>query len=123
MDYREREIVVIRRVIAYALLSGEMVLRGMAPLNAAELGRLFFSAAERKAMNEKRALPPLKPIATVAKKESVESDVKESAEASESVRLPNPKMTGKVIRSSGNNTIWFNQYPQYKRANNRTNSD
>jgi hypothetical protein len=123
MDYREREIVVIRRVIAYALLSGEMVLMGMAPLNAAELGRLFFSAAERKAMNEKRALPPPKPIATVAKKESVESDVKESAEAGESVRLPNPKMTGKVIRSSGNNTIWLNQYPQYKRANNRTNSD
>ena len=123
MDYREREIVVMGRVLIWASLWLGIMLMGISTLNAEELSRLFFSPAERKAMNERRAAPPPKPIASAAKKESVETDVKASAEVGESVRLPNPKITGKVIRSSGNNTIWFNQYPQYKRANTRTNSD
>jgi hypothetical protein len=123
MDYCERKIVLIHRFRVFASLWVGIMLVSIPSLHADELGRLFFSPAERKAMNERRASPPPKPIANAPKKESVEPDVQESTEAGESVRLPNPKMTGKVIRSSGNNTIWFNQYPQYKRANNRTNSD
>jgi hypothetical protein len=123
MDYREREIVVIHRIVACALLSATIALMGASALNAAELGRLFFSPAERKAMNERRAAPQPKAIASSVKNKTVVADVQDESKINESVPLPNPKMTGKVIRSSGNNTIWFNQYPQYKRANDRTNSD
>lgn len=113
MDYRQREIVVICRFHVSALLWIGITMIGISTLNAEELSRLFFSPAERKAMNERRTLPPPKPIASAARKESVEPDVKASAEVGESVRLPNPKITGKVIRSSGNDTIWFNQSPNY----------
>lgn len=85
--------------------------------NSEELGRLFFDAAERQAMNDKRLSPKPKPIASVTKKESPAPEPKEQAEVTESVRLRAPKITGKVIRSSGNNTLWVNQYPQYQRRN------
>ncbi len=114
MDYSEREIVVISRIVLWLWL-GTIVFVTPA-LNAEELGRLFFNGAERKAMNEKRLPPKLKPIASVTQKESAEPKVKASAEVSESVRIPDPKITGKVIRSSGNNTVWLNRYPQYERA-------
>jgi hypothetical protein len=82
-------------------------------MNAAELGRLFFSPAERKAMNEKRLSPTFKPVARAIKSNRSEPDAEDSAEVSESVRLPEPKITGKVTRSSGNNTIWINHSPNY----------
>ncbi|MEO5860929.1 MAG: hypothetical protein ABIW48_00500 [Burkholderiales bacterium] len=122
MDYREREnVVVIFRIDMWLWLA--TIAFGTTVLPAEELGRLFFNAAERKAMNEKRLPPNPKPIASVAKRESPAREAKAPGEESESVRLPDPKITGKVLRSSGNNTIWLNHYPQYKRASKRSTSD
>ena len=113
MDYGERETVVISGTKFCVWLWIGMIVFGATALHAEEFGRLFFNAAERKAMNEKRASPKPKPIASVPKKEGVEPEVKTSAEVRESVRLLEPKITGKVIRSSGNNTIWVNHAPNY----------
>lgn len=121
MDYREREIVVISRILVWLWLG--TIVFGTPALSAEELGRLFFNAAERKAMNEKRLSSNAKPNSSVAKIESSPREAKYPAEESESVRLPDPKITGKVIRSSGNNTIWLNHFPQYKRGNSRATSD
>lgn len=81
--------------------------------NAEQLGRLFFSDAERKALNEKRLSAKIKPTARIEKKDATAPDAETSTEVSESVRLPEPKITGKVIRSSGNDTVWLNHSPNY----------
>ena len=79
---------------------------------AEELGRLFFSAEERWVLNQKRALPaPDLARETLPKQELAASD-----EPTESVPLPAPKVTGRVTRSSGNDTVWMNHQPQYKRG-------
>jgi hypothetical protein len=111
MDYREREIVVISRTHVWLWL-GAIVL-GTPALSAEELERLFFTSAERKAMNEKRVSPAQKPLTGTLKNENPEPEPEAQAEVTESVRLRTPKITGKVIRSSGNDTIWFNQTPNY----------
>lgn len=108
----------ISRVFIYVLLWAEMLLCGASALNAEELGRLFFSSAERKAMNENPVSAAPKSVVAVTQKENPAPEPKASAEVSKSVRLPALKVTGKVIRSSGNNTIWVNHSPQYKREKN-----
>ena len=91
------------------------MLSGFAPQTSAdELGRLFFSAEERQILNQKRIAPIRE-----AKLESVpkaDSEPTAALAPAESVPLPPPKITGQVLRSSGNNTIWMNHFPQYKRG-------
>ena len=79
---------------------------------AAELGRLFFSADERRVLNQKRALP----APDVARKALSKQELAAGDEPTESVPLPPPKVTGRVTRSSGNDTVWMNHHPQYKRG-------
>ncbi len=79
---------------------------------AEELGRLFFGAEERRVLNQKRALPaPDLAQEALPKQEPAAGD-----EPTESVPLPPPKVTGRVTRSSGNDTVWINHHPQYKRG-------
>ena len=81
-------------------------------VQAEELGRLFFNAQERQLLNQKRALPaPDVAREALSKKELAAVD-----EPTESVPLPPPKVTGRVTRSSGNDTVWINHQPQYKRG-------
>ncbi len=79
---------------------------------AEELGRLFFSADERRLLNQKRALP----APDVARKALSKQELAAGDESTESVPLPPPKVTGRVTRSSGNDTVWMNHQPQYKRG-------
>ena len=79
---------------------------------AEELGRLFFSADERRALNQKRALP----APDLAREALSKQELAASDEPTESVPLPPPKVTGRVTRSSGNDTVWMNHHPQYKRG-------
>ena len=79
---------------------------------AEELGRLFFSAVERQVLNQKRSLPaPDKTAGSLPIQKPAAS-----FDSMESVPLPAPKVTGQVTRSSGNNTVWVNHHPQYKRG-------
>ncbi len=79
---------------------------------AEELGRLFFSAEERQVLNQKRSLPaPDKTAGSLPIQKPAAS-----FDSMESVPLPAPKVTGQVTRSSGNNTVWVNHHPQYKRG-------
>ena len=77
-----------------------------------ELGRLFFSAQERQLLNQKRALP----APDLARESLAKQELAASPELTESVPLPPPKVTGRVTRSSGNDTVWINHHPQYKRG-------
>jgi hypothetical protein len=116
MGDREREIFVTlwRKPL---LWTGIALLAWSAPaLSADELGRLFFNATERRAMDEKRRAPKPPPVASTIKNPIAEPEPKPQADITESVPLREPKITGQVIRSSGNNTIWVNHYPQYQRA-------
>ena len=79
---------------------------------AEELGRLFFSAEERWVLNQKRALP----APDLAREALLKQDLAASFDSMESVPLPPPKVTGRVTRSSGNDTVWMNHQPQYKRG-------
>ena len=79
---------------------------------AEELGRLFFSAEERRVLNQKRALP----APDLAREALLKQDLAASFDSMESVPLPPPKVTGRVTRSSGNDTVWMNHQPQYKRG-------
>ncbi len=85
---------------------------GIPDAQADELGRLFFSAEERRLLNQKRVLP----APDLAREALSKQELVASAKVMESVTLPEPKVTGKVIRSSGNNTVWMNHRPQYKRG-------
>ena len=76
---------------------------------AEELGRLFFSADERRVLNQKRALP----APDVAREALPKQELAASDEPTESVPLPPPKVTGRVTRSSGNDTVWMNHSPNY----------
>ena len=79
---------------------------------AEELGRLFFSAEERQVLNQKRSLPaPDKTDGSLPTQKPAAS-----FDSMESVPLPPPKVTGRVTRSSGNDTVWINHQPQYKRG-------
>jgi hypothetical protein len=109
MDHRQGKSIVIRIVAAIFVCC---IFANMS--RAADLGRLFFSADERRIMNQKRVAPMRETKRDVAPKASEESTA--VLEPAESVQLPPPKITGQVIRSSGNNTVWVNHYPQYKRA-------
>ena len=79
---------------------------------AEELGRLFFSAEERQVLNQKRSLPaPDKTDGSLPTQKPAAS-----FDSMESVPLSAPKVTGRVTRSSGNDTVWINHQPQYKRG-------
>lgn len=114
MDHREgKNVVIVLRAHAIALAIA-VVFGGLSPAGSAEMGRLFFTPQERQALNQKR----LRAQASGAHKTDAKSDAELMADAEpiESVPLPPPKITGKVTRSSGNNTLWVNHYPQYKRG-------
>ncbi len=85
---------------------------GMPAAPAEELGRLFFRADERRVLNQKRALP----APYVAREALPKQELAASDEPTESVPLPPPKVTGRVTRSSGNDTVWMNHHPQYNRG-------
>ena len=85
---------------------------GIPAAQAEELGRLFFSADERRVLNQKRALP----APDLARESLLKQELAASDEPTESVPLPPPKVTGRVTRSSGNDTVWMNHHPQYKRG-------
>lgn len=87
-----------------------VILSGFAPQTSAEdLGRLFFSADERRILNQKRSAPSQE-----TSREAVPKPVA-NLEPAESVQLAPPKITGRVVRSSGNNTVWVNETPNYLR--------
>lgn len=109
MDYRERKNIVIKIIASMLLLCSFAAIT-----NAEEIGRLFFSADERRVMNQKRSEPIRQKQRDVAQKSSAE--LAGEIEPTESVPLPPPKITGQVIRSSGHNTVWVNHFPQYKRG-------
>jgi hypothetical protein len=93
-----------------------LVMIMMTPASAEELSRLFFDKQERQSLNQKRTL--VTPAATqrIIPKITSTPELTTNLEPMESVPLPAPKVTGQVIRSSGNNTIWVNHNPQYKRG-------
>jgi hypothetical protein len=108
---------------AFKLVAWLVILSGFAQQTSAdELGRLFFSAEERRLLDQKRTTP-----SQVSSKESMPKLKTESTaklEPAESVLLAPPTITGRVIRSSGNNTIWFNETPNYRRnSTNRQHQD
>ena len=76
---------------------------------AEELARLFFGTQERQVLNQKR-LASAKSHASIERK-----NAKVEEQVSESMPVPAPKITGRVIRSSGNNTVWVNRSPNYVR--------
>jgi hypothetical protein len=80
--------------------------------SAEELGRLFFTPQERQALNAKRELGA-KPAVVAAVPGEGPGPVEDAREEPESVIVPEPSVTGFVIRSSGNNTVWVNQRPNY----------
>jgi hypothetical protein len=113
MGHRERKIFVTSGNKKY-LGVGLFLLAGSAPaLCSDDLGRLFFNATERQALNEKRRAPKPQPVASTMKNPIPEPEPKPQADITESVPLREPKITGQVIRSSGNNTIWVNHAPNY----------
>ncbi len=83
---------------------------------AQELGRLFFDATQRATLDEKRKTQTVKGAAGQVITRKPESDDRSSDAEPQSVRLPEPRITGKVIRSSGNNTVWINHHPNYKKS-------
>ena len=81
-----------------------------APACAESLGRLFFSAAERQALDRKPAPPPV--IETKTENLRTPSPApRPPKRRPEVVAVPEPKVTGFVTRSSGKNTMWLNQKP------------
>ena len=101
---------ITRQRIVFAALVSIVV----APkVSAEELARLFFSAQERQALSQKRLAPPK--AETKKLQSEIASDTVANEDVSESVVLPPPKITGRVVRSSGNNTVWMNQHPQFRR--------
>ena len=85
-------------------------------LRAEELGRLFFDAKQRMTLDEKRKTETVKGSTAQLITWKPELDGALPDAEVQSVPLPEPRITGKVIRSSGNNTVWINHYPQYKRS-------
>jgi hypothetical protein len=111
MDNGEGKIVV-RQIANKCFLFTALVLVMIAPVtHSEELARLFFSAPERQALSQKRLAPP-KSVSTKSQTE-IAADANANEDVSESVVLPPPKITGRVVRSSGNNTIWVNHSPNY----------
>ena len=85
-------------------------------LRAEELGRLFFDAKQRTTLDEKRKMEKVKGSTAQLVTRKPELDEVLSNTEVQSVRLPEPRITGRVTRSSGNNTVWINHYPQYKKS-------
>jgi hypothetical protein len=86
------------------------------------LDRLFFSAEERRALDR----PPRADAPSLATQVTPVPAVREAlppprrpspaSQESRSVEAEPPKVTGYVKRSSGNDTIWLNQQPRYRRS-------
>jgi hypothetical protein len=77
-----------------------------------ELGRLFFTPQERQALDDKRRLGANKAAAGVHSASALASEPEPAQEAA-SVIVPQPVVTGFVVRSSGKNTVWLNQRPAF----------
>jgi hypothetical protein len=93
-----------------------LILLAILPAAAEDLGRLFFNAQERQVLNQKRALVATNTQDVSIPKTSTALEANASLEAKELVPLTLLKVTGQVVRSSGNNTIWINHSPHYKRS-------
>lgn len=99
---------------------------GAAPPAPVVLDRLFFSVEERRALDRPSRNAPTAPSApAVASQASPPPAPRETppvrrsarpAEAPRGVEVEPPKVTGFVKRSSGNDTVWVNQRPQYRRT-------
>ena len=118
-----------RRAAALLPLIGSALAAAAPPPAPVVLDRLFFSPDERRAMEHPRRpsiaptpAPPGAPAlpAVVRPERPIPLDSagvpRPAAAEVNSVETPPPKMTGFVKRSSGNDTIWINQQPQYRRG-------
>jgi hypothetical protein len=115
VDYRQGKIVVKRVSIFSRVILTAVLFFTERGANAEELARLFFTPQERQSLNQKRVAPPVMPTPKFATQPiPAPADVERTAD---SVALPPAKITGRVVRSSGNNTVWINHYPQYRRGN------
>jgi hypothetical protein len=112
MDNGEGKIVVRQIANKYFLFTAFAFVMAAPVAQSEELARLFFTAPERQALSQKRLTPP-KSISSKSQT-SITTDADSIEDVSESVVLPPPKITGRVVRSSGNNTVWMNHHPQYR---------
>jgi hypothetical protein len=81
--------------------------------HAQELGRLFFTAQERQALDDKRKAGVNKNAAATQTAATALPAESVPVPEAESVIVPEPVITGFVVRSSGKNTVWVNQQPAY----------
>jgi hypothetical protein len=87
------------------------------PTDAEDLGRLFFSADQRQNLNQKRSQVAVETTRVPSPK--VKRDTIANQAATAVVPIPPQRITGRVTRSSGNNTVWVNQTPNYVRYSSR----
>jgi hypothetical protein len=87
------------------------------PADADDLGRLFFSADQRQNLNQKRSQVAVEPTHVPSPKVKLDTIANQAATAA--VPIPPQRITGRVTRSSGNNTVWINQTPSYVRFSSR----
>jgi hypothetical protein len=115
MGHREREIFVKSSYKKCMAIGLYVIAWGAPAIGSDQLARLFFNTTERQAMNEKRRMPKHQTpaVANSMKNPSAETESKTQDDVTESVEPRPPKITGQVIRSSGNNTVWINHAPNY----------
>ena len=99
----------IRCVIVRALILAAFA----SSAGANEIGRLFFSPDQRQNLNQKRSNVTVPPARVPTAK--VSPDTVTDPVSTASVPIPPQRITGRVTRSSGNNTVWINQTPNYAR--------
>ena len=114
MAHTEGEWRVIRTVFLLTTLMG--ILTPAPSAIAEELGRLFFDAQQRATLDDKRGAQKVTGAASKLLTRNPELDAVLPDTETQSMHLPEPRITGKVTRSSGNNTVWINHYPQYKKS-------
>ena len=104
-----------RSACCVGLLAAVLAGTGL-PAGSAGLGRLFFTPEERRAMDAARIRGAR---STGADKSGPAQDgagggMSTARTEPAIVDLPPPIVTGYVHRSSGNDTLWVNQKPQYR---------
>jgi len=105
------------RPVGLGVMAAFLVATAM-PARPAELGRLFFSPEQRRAMEAARVRGPRSTDAERSGRSQDGAGGRPSTIRTEPaiVDLPPPIVTGYVHRSSGNDTLWVNQQPQYRPA-------
>jgi hypothetical protein len=103
----------LRSVIAQTLI----LIAYASSAGADDLGRLFFDSDQRRNLDQNRLNVAAEPARVPAAKVSPDKDKNQAAIAS--VPIPPQRITGRVTRSSGNNTVWVNQTPSYVRYSSR----